>query len=415
MAIIYSYPKAAIEQTDFLVGTKRNEDGNPTKSFLVSDLITLMINSGVAGPTGPQGPTGPAGPTGAQGIQGIQGDAGPVGPAGLEWKGAFVPGYSYVIDDAVGYGGSSWFCTANTSSPTPPPGNSSSWALLASNGATGPQGPSGPTGPAGPTGATGPQGPTGPAGTQIPWLESDATDLTVWNNGKNNLPTNTSFGQYALKSVGSGYHNTAIGYQALQANNLGSQNTAIGLNALASNDGGGYNVGIGANALNTNESGSSCIAIGSSALGSNLGADSNIGIGANALYANINGDSNTAIGSNAMPSADGAVGNVALGYFSGYNASGDSSGNVYIGYQAGPAAPTIENNKLYIANSNGTPLISGDFSTGIVTINSILKLPVLVAAPASPQEGMIAIFPGVDLFNHIYCRLNGTWVRLDNA
>lgn len=41
MAIIYSYPEATIESTDFLLGTKINESGHPTKSFLVSDLITL--------------------------------------------------------------------------------------------------------------------------------------------------------------------------------------------------------------------------------------------------------------------------------------------------------------------------------------------------------------------------------------
>jgi hypothetical protein len=42
MAIIYSYPEATIESTDFLLGTKINESGHPTKSFLVSDLITLV-------------------------------------------------------------------------------------------------------------------------------------------------------------------------------------------------------------------------------------------------------------------------------------------------------------------------------------------------------------------------------------
>jgi hypothetical protein len=50
MAIIYSYPEATIESTDFLLGTKINESGHPTKSFLVSDLITL-VQSNIPTPT----------------------------------------------------------------------------------------------------------------------------------------------------------------------------------------------------------------------------------------------------------------------------------------------------------------------------------------------------------------------------
>jgi hypothetical protein len=45
MAIIYSYPKASIELVDYLIGTKKGESGNPTKSFLVSDLVDLINNS----------------------------------------------------------------------------------------------------------------------------------------------------------------------------------------------------------------------------------------------------------------------------------------------------------------------------------------------------------------------------------
>jgi len=42
MAIIYSYPKATVEEQDYLIGTKFNSSGNPTKSFLVSDLVALI-------------------------------------------------------------------------------------------------------------------------------------------------------------------------------------------------------------------------------------------------------------------------------------------------------------------------------------------------------------------------------------
>ena len=97
-------------------------------------------------------PAGPTGPQGVAGNNGPQGPVGPVGPAGLNWQGAWASGTSYVADDAVGYGGASWFCILATSGTTNPSADPTHWALLASQGATGAPG------------ATGLQGPTGPAG-----------------------------------------------------------------------------------------------------------------------------------------------------------------------------------------------------------------------------------------------------------
>ena len=89
-------------------------------------------------------------PSGAQGPQGPQGVPGPVGPAGLNWQGAWSAAGTYVIDDAVGYGGASWFCIDPVGpSATPPNSDLTNWALLASQGATGPQGPQGIQGPSG--------------------------------------------------------------------------------------------------------------------------------------------------------------------------------------------------------------------------------------------------------------------------
>jgi hypothetical protein len=53
MAIVYSYPIAQIEPSDLLIGTKTVEVGEPTKSFLVSDLINLTIST--LGSTGASG------------------------------------------------------------------------------------------------------------------------------------------------------------------------------------------------------------------------------------------------------------------------------------------------------------------------------------------------------------------------
>jgi hypothetical protein len=83
-------------------------------------------------------------PAGAQGPQGPQGVAGPVGPAGLNWQGAWSSLGTYVIDDAVGYAGASWFCIANVGpSATTPDIDPTNWALLASQGSPGQMGPQG--------------------------------------------------------------------------------------------------------------------------------------------------------------------------------------------------------------------------------------------------------------------------------
>ncbi len=119
--------------------TERKSAGlnSETQPYTIDDLVDTI---GV-GAEGPQGVEGPAGPPG------------PVGPAGLEWQGAWVSGTSYVANDAVGYGGASYFCILATSGTTTPNLATANWALLASQGAIGPQGAQGPTGPQG-AGAT---------------------------------------------------------------------------------------------------------------------------------------------------------------------------------------------------------------------------------------------------------------------
>jgi hypothetical protein len=92
---------------------------------------------------------------GPQGIQGPAGPPGPVGPAGLEWKGQWVDTSDYNLNDAVGYSGASYFCiNAIEGDPSnqDPETDTSTWALLASQGAIGPQGAQGPQGEQGPQG-----------------------------------------------------------------------------------------------------------------------------------------------------------------------------------------------------------------------------------------------------------------------
>jgi uncharacterized protein (TIGR03437 family) len=135
---------------------------------------------GAPGPTGPAGPqgipgfpgsVGQAGSVGPMGPQGQAGPTGPVGVPGLNWRGVWLTGTAYGVNDAVQFNGASYINIQ--------PGNTGqrpdltlgvSWNVLAQIGQTGPvgatgaQGISGATGAAGTTGPAGPQGATGPAG-----------------------------------------------------------------------------------------------------------------------------------------------------------------------------------------------------------------------------------------------------------
>ena len=65
------------------------------------------------------GPQGPPGPPGTPGIQGPPGPEGAVGPAGLEWQGQWVPCTVYQENDAVGWNGASYYVTCPTSDSAP--------------------------------------------------------------------------------------------------------------------------------------------------------------------------------------------------------------------------------------------------------------------------------------------------------
>lgn len=147
----------------------------------------FSLSPGPQGPIGPQGPQGVAGPVGPQGPMGFQGPQGPVGPQGptgptgpagtngtsFNFRNAFDPAATYVANDVVTYNGSSYVATAASGPSTQTPDvATSTWSVMAAQGAIGPQGPQGltgaigPQGPQGTAGATGLQGPQGPQGVQ---------------------------------------------------------------------------------------------------------------------------------------------------------------------------------------------------------------------------------------------------------
>jgi len=304
----------------------------------------------------------PAGPTGAQGPAGPQGVAGPVGPAGLNWQGAWSAAGTYVIDDAVGYGGASWFCIANVGpSVTTPDLDPTNWALLASQGSPGIAGPQGIQGVPGPNAivvgyTTVTSGITErvffQSGT-VPSQDARFRYLTsrgsLISTGKLNNVQNTAIGDFALSATTSGLYNTGVGYQALRNLSSGADNVAIGNSAASQVTNGNGNVAIGKSAMGFSSSSASGI----------------VAIGVNAL---VNGPaSSTAVGASALSFATGGF-NTALGQEAGINVLG-GIGNVFVGPQTGNATTTGNYNIFiglaagYTGNFSSTCVIGDDSAT----------------------------------------------------
>ncbi|MCP4440089.1 MAG: hypothetical protein GY810_14185 [Aureispira sp.] len=205
--------------------------------------------------------------------------------------------------------------------------------------------------------------------------------LTLYSNTSGN--SNTAIGGDALYNNTTGYSNTAIGRSALQSNTTGYGSAALGIQALYSNTTGINNVAVGRDALYSNTTGIQSVALGHQSLYSNTTGGANVATGVRALHFNTTGYDNTALGAVASYSNTTGIQNTALGYgalqnnttgslntaigrYAGFSATG--SGNVFLGQSAG--YNETGSNKLYIDNSNtNTPLIYGDFTSNIITVN----------------------------------------------
>jgi hypothetical protein len=328
---------AIIANDTQFIGIAPSIDLNGKKSALLNaqtEPVTMQDIIDTVGP-GSQGPQGIQGPVGPQGVPG------PVGPAGLEWQGSWVSGTSYVADDAVGFGGASYFCILATSGTTAPNLDTTHWALLASQGAIG---------PAGATGAQGPTGPQGPTGILPSFVEYNATNATIWNNGWGDFPSNTSFGEFALSVNDSGQNNTAYGTDSLRFNFDGSQNTAIGKSALRANTTGNNNTAVGYNSLPVSTTSGGNVALGSFSLYSNETGNQNTAIGASTLVENVVGEGNVAIGTAALSYAT-SNSNTAVGTEAGQLIS-SGQGNSLLGAYSGSALETGTGNVVIGRNSN---------------------------------------------------------------
>jgi len=211
------------------------------------------------------------------------------------------------------------------------------------------------------------------------------TFLGYYAGNKNTTGSwNTFSGTYAGYKNTTANYNTFSGYAAGYSNTTGYSNIFSGYRAGYSNTTGGYNTfsGYGAGYYNTtgnsntfsgyaagylNTTGRQNTFSGTCAGYSNTTGQQNTFSGYQAGYSNTTGNWNTFSGYAAGYSNTTGYGNTFSGRYAGYsNTTGN--GNVFIGYQAGYSE--TGSNKLYIANSSGTPLIYGDFSTGRLGIGT---------------------------------------------
>lgn len=222
--------------------------------------------------------------------------------------------------------------------------------------------------------------------------------------GSGGQTSNTRVGRNAFNGTALGQHNVVIGANAAPSATTPTNNVIIGSNAGLSLTSSDNNVVIGQDAYRTATVGSSNpsdpsystgahnnIAIGRAAMynmydgRNNFAAGTfsmypatngnfNVALGVHSLNSFISGDANTAIGESSLYNNTTGFYNTALGQGSGYYSAANSERNVYLGFNAGPSSLTTENNKLYIDNAPGVPLIGGDFSASTVTISGRLGL-----------------------------------------
>jgi len=177
---------------------------------------------------------------------------------------------------------------------------------------------------------------------------------TAGGNNSANVGNGTFVGAYAgQKNTSTGYYNSFFGREAGRYNTTGDYNTFSGFRSGRANTSGRYNTFTGYQAGYSNTTST---------------ANSFFGVSSGQL--NTTGSQNTLMGFQAGFFNKSGVGNTFVGYRAGLDVIG--SKNVMIGYKAGEDEKG--SNQLYIANSNtSTPLIKGDFSTKILTINGTLS------------------------------------------
>ena len=194
---------------------------------------------------------------------------------------------------------------------------------------------------------------------------------------------NIIMGNTVASSLVNGSSNICIG--AFTGNQLQNAlyNSFIG-NFSGNNFNSNYNVVIGHGAgTATDNSSPTCTGINNVFIGRDAGsyvqgsARGNTGIGTFALNSVHSGVDNLAFGYQSLGHVENGSSNVGLGAYAGDYNKGNR--NVFIGNRAGAtdaANPTNFNDRLYIHSSSvatTTPLIYGEFNTGLVRVNGKLE------------------------------------------
>jgi len=209
---------------------------------------------------------------------------------------------------------------------------------------------------------------------------------------------NVILGFSAARNATSAGDSVFIGNESGEGTTTGQRSVAVGGDSLMANNTGDDNIAIGYRAMADD----AIVAIGA--------MSNNVAIGTEALrYIEAATAGNVAIGFNALRLVQGSgatTNNVAIGYQAGSTADGANS-CVYIGYQSGLNNAT--SNRLIIENSNDitTPLIDGDFSGKVLTLNakvtpaddaarSPLNITERSAAPTSPATHDVYIDDGTN-------------------
>ena len=253
-------------------------------------------------------------------------------------------------------------------------------------------------------------------------LEYNDTDKTIWNNGKNNIATNTSFGDGALKTNTSGAYNTAFGVSALNLNTTGSANTAVSTYTLSNNTSGYNNTGIGYESLLTNTTGYDNTGVGADALVNNLGGNSNSAVGYGALSSNTSGISNSSIGKYALGANTTGNYNVGIGDNAGNATLGGgtlnttSSQSTYIGAFASCSANGVTNEIAigYASSGNG----SNSVTLGNTSITKTILRGSVGIGTTSPAAKLSISYSSAtaDALNIVNTNTNGrSWYVGDGA
>jgi len=244
-------------------------------------------------------------------------------------------------------------------------------------------------------------------------------------------PLNYFIGHRAGESITDGRYNTFIGYETGLNSTWGNGNLFLGFNAGRGNIDGALNVFIGngvgynftgvddgeENIFIGNDAGYNCVTTANSIFigtrsGYYCGASyGNTFIGDRTASFGVAGDNNTILGSAAGFRIAGSE-NVFIGAFAG-NATTSGNLNTYIGYQAGSSSTGKRNvfigasagagetgsNKLYIANSADTSLITGDFTAQEVFIDGDLTATTVLPSDINLKTNLIGIQSGLKLLS----------------